>query len=128
MVRAYHHFCCVLASGEAAQWAAVESDHVAQRRTGINGRARFGAVQLGIRAMQIADDPFGVAELYKTTEVRLAGKLQRRQARSLARAGGLLDEPKVVRHRLNRILAGYGAVSGHERPGIERAEAVQGNQ
>src|SRR5262252_668448 len=112
---------------QTVQWlAAVVGDHVAQRGCRIDRRAKFSAVELGVGAVEVADDPLRVTEPAESTEIGLLCHLQRRETRHLAAPCSVLYEAEVGFHLIDGTGVAHWAVARHERPGLERAEPVQG--
>jgi hypothetical protein len=76
-------------SGAAQGFAAVVRDHVAQRGEHVDRAAGRGAVEFGVRAVEIADDAFGVGPVRVRAEVGVPGGVQRGTAGGPAELGEL---------------------------------------
>ena len=61
-------------SGEAGQWLpAVVCHHIAERSGSIDPRSRRSTIQLGVSAVEIADDPLSIGPVSKRAQVGRAG-------------------------------------------------------
>src|SRR4051812_8083783 len=114
-----------LSSGEAADRAPVDRDHVRHGGDQVDLRAPLGAVQLGVRAVQVAGQPLLLAQRRELAQVRLLGDLQRRQPGGLPALGRLLDEPQVAVDALHHREVARAAVAGQDHGRLEFPDDVQ---
>ena len=64
--------------------AAVVGDHVGERGDDVDVRAPLGTVELGVTAVEVADDPLAIVPLGELTQVGLERGVEGRQPRGLA--------------------------------------------
>ena len=84
-------------SGQAGERGpAVVGDHVGERSRDVDARAARGAAELGIGAVQVADDPLRVGPSGEPAQIRFAGGRERGQPGVPAAGRDATDEPEII--------------------------------
>lgn len=108
--------------------AAVVGDHVGHDGGDGERGAGWVAVEFAVGAVEVGDEALAVVEGGVRAEVGLAGEVERRDARLVALAGGLLDEAQVGLDAVEGLDAADGAVAGDDALRGEGADGVEGAQ
>ena len=89
------------------------------------GPPRGVSVQLGVGAVQVADDALGVGPVGEPAEVGVAGRVERADPGLAPPLGDVEHEPQVVERGADRLVAGeHRPVPGHDRRRAQRRHDV----